>query len=65
MNNKVLRILYAAFMVAVAIAIVVFMIIHIRSGIEGQNAKLMLGCYILLIIWALSRCYTLIRNLRK
>jgi hypothetical protein len=65
MKNYPLRVLYAIFMVAVTIAIAVFMVIHICAGVEGQNAKFILAGYVLLLIWALSRCYTLIRNLRN
>ena len=65
MNNKTFKVLYAAFMAVVAVAVVVFMIIHIRSGNSGQYAKLITGGYVLLFIWAAYRCYTLIKSLRN
>ena len=65
MGNKALKIFYAVFMALMLIALTVFMIVHIRSGIDGQNAKILLAGYILLIIWAAARLYTLIRNLKN
>lgn len=63
MGNKALKILYAVFMALMLVALTVFMIIHIRAGLDGQNAKILLAGYILLIIWAAARLFTLIRNL--
>lgn len=63
MGNKALKILYAVFMALMLVALTVFMIIHIRAGLEGQNAKILLAGYILLIIWAAARLFTLVRNL--
>lgn len=63
MNNKALKIFYAVFMALVLVAMVVFMIIHIRAGLDGQNAKILLAGYILLIIWASARLFTLVRDL--
>ena len=63
MGNKALKIFYAAFITLILAAMVVFMVIHIRAGLEGQNAKLLLGGYILLIIWAAYRIVTLVRDI--
>lgn len=63
MGNKALKIFYAAFMTLILAAMVVFMVIHIRAGLDGQTAKLLLGGYILLIIWASYRIFTLIRDI--
>lgn len=63
MGNKALKILYAVFMALMLVALTVFMIIHIRAGLDGQNAKILLAGYILLIIWAAARLLTLVRNL--
>ena len=62
MDNRIFKVLYAVFMAVVAVAVVVFMIIHLKSG---QYSKLMTAGYVLILIWALSRCYTLIKNLRR
>ena len=65
MGNKIFKVLYAALMVVIAIAVVVFMVIHLKSGQAGQYSKLMTAGYVLILVWALSRCYTLIKNLRR
>ena len=63
MGNKALKIFYAVFMALMLVALTVFMIIHIRAGLDSQNAKILLAGYILLIIWAAGRLFTLIKNL--
>lgn len=63
MENKALKIFYAVFMAMMLVALTVFMVIHIRTGLDSQNAKILLAGYILLIIWAAARLFTLVRNL--
>ena len=65
MGNKALKIFYAVFMALMIVALIVFMIIHIRAGLDGTNAKILLAGYVLLIIWAAGRLFTLIRNIRN
>lgn len=65
MGNKIFKVLYAALMVVIAIAVVVFMVIHLKSGQAGQYSKLVTAGYVLILIWAVYRCYTLIKNLRR
>ena len=52
-------------MTLILAAMVVFMVIHIHAGLDGQTAKLLLGGYILLIIWASYRIFTLIRDITR
>ena len=63
MGNKVLKIFHVVFMALMLVALAVFMIVHIRAGLEGQYAKILLAGYILLIVWAAARLFTIIRNL--
>jgi hypothetical protein len=63
MGNKALKIFYAVFMSLMLVALAVFMIVHIRAGLDGQYAKILLAGYILLIVWASARLFTIIRNL--
>lgn len=63
MGNKAFRIFFAAMMTLAIIALVVFMIVHIRAGLEGTNAKLLLAAYVLMIIWAGIRLFATVRNL--
>ena len=65
MGNKALKIFYAVFMALMLVALTVFMVIHIRAGLDGSNAKVILAGYVLLIIWAAGRLFTLIRNLKQ
>ena len=65
MDNRIFKVLYAVFMAVVAVTVVVFMIIHLKSGQAGQYSKLMTAGYVLIPIWALSRRYTLIKHLRR
>lgn len=65
MGNKALKIFYTVFMALMIVALTVFMVIHIRAGLDGTNAKILLAGYVLLIIWAVGRLFTLIRNLKK
>lgn len=65
MGNRIFEIAYVAFMALVLLAVVVFMILHIKSGLQSGNAKLILAGYILIFIWGLTRLYTLIKNLRN
>ena len=63
MGNKALKIFYAAFMAIILASLVVFMVIHINAGLDGQTAKIILAGYVLLIIWAAARIFNLIRSL--
>jgi hypothetical protein len=63
MGNKAFRIFFAAMMTLAIIALVVFMIVHIRAGLDGTNAKLLLAAYILMIFWAGFRLFATNRSL--
>ena len=63
MGNKVFRIFFAAMMTLAIIALVVFMIVHIRAGLDEVNAKLLLAAYVLMIIWAGFRLLATIKSL--
>ena len=52
-------------MAVLLVAVVAFMILHIKAGLDSSNAKLLLGGYILILIWAGMRLYTLIKSLRQ
>lgn len=65
MGNRIFKIMYTAFMAMILVAVLVFMILHIRSGLQSGNAKLLLGGYILILIWGATRLYTLIKDLKE
>ncbi len=62
MGNKALKIFYAAVMGLMLVALVIFMIMHISEGLGGTYSKLMLAFYVLLIVWAALRVYTLVKE---
>ena len=64
MGNKAFRIFYVVMMALAIIALVVFMIIHIRAGLEREYAKILLAAYVLMILWAAMRLIRGIKNLR-
>ena len=64
MGNKIMKVAYAAFIALLTIGLVVFMVIHITKGLVGGNEKLILGGYILMIVWASMKLYTAIKNLK-
>ena len=63
MGNKVLRIFSAVMMALAIVALVVFMIVHIRTGLSATNAKLMLAAYVLMIFWAGYRLFSILKSL--
>ena len=64
MGQKILKIAYAVFVALLTIGLIVFMIVHISKGLAGGNAKLILGAYILMIVWALMKLSAAIKNLK-
>lgn len=65
MNNKIFKITYAAIISIILIALVVFMVMQICSGVKGNIATLYTAMYGLLIIWAAVRLYSLIKEIRN
>ena len=64
MKSRIFKILYAALIAVLTVALIVFMIIHITKGLTGGNEKLILGAYVLMIVWALMKLSTAIRSLK-
>ena len=63
MGNKALKIFYAAFMAIILVSLVVFLVIHVRAGLDGQYAKLQIAGYALLIVWAVYRLICLVKSI--
>ena len=63
MGNKALKIFYAAFMTIILVSLIVFMVIHVRAGLDGQYAKILLAGYVLLILWAALRIFNLVKSI--
>ena len=64
-NKKIFKITYAAIIAIILIALVVFMVLQISSGVKGNIATLYTAMYGLLIIWAAVRLYSLIKEIRN
>jgi hypothetical protein len=64
MKSRIFKIFYAVLIALLTVALVVFMIIHIGKGLAGGNEKLILGAYVLMIVWALMKLYGAIKSLR-
>ncbi len=65
MGNKALVIFRAVFMVLMLVALAVFMILHIKAGLDTQNSKLLLAGYVLLLIWAGVRVFVLVKEILR
>ena len=64
MKSRIFKIFYDVLIALLTDALVVFMIIHIGKGLAGGNEKLILGAYVLMIVWALMKLYGAIKSLR-
>lgn len=64
MKTRIFKIFYAAVIALLTVALVVFMIIHIGKGLAGGNEKLILGAYVLMIVWALMKLAGAIKSLK-
>ncbi len=65
MGDKALVIFRAVFMVLMLVALAVFMILHIKAGLDTQNSKLLLAGYVLLLIWAGVRVFVLVKEILR
>ena len=65
MKSKLFLIIYAILIAVITVGLIVFMIIHITKGLSGGNQKLILGAYILMIIWAIMKLHAAIKSLRE
>lgn len=63
MGNRFLKIFHLAVMALALVALVVFLVLHILAGLDTQMSKIYLVLYLLLIIWAGTRVYTLAKDL--
>lgn len=58
--HKILKGLVAVVMAAVLVVLAMLTINHVQAGIMTQNQKLMLGAYILMMVYA---CYRMVVNI--
>lgn len=65
MNRKIFKVVYAVLMALILVALVVFMILQITRGSEGQMSTLYILMYILLMFWAAIRLYSLLKDIKN
>jgi hypothetical protein len=65
MGNKIMKICLAILMSAAIVILAILMVMHIREGLVTQNAKMYMWFYVILIVWAAIRLYSLIKEIRK
>lgn len=65
MNNKFLKIFYAAFMAIILVCVVLLAVQDIRLGINTTTDKLIVGVYVLLVLYAIRRIYRLVKDLMQ
>ena len=54
-----MKIFHFAVMAIALVAIVVFMVLHVKAGLEAQMSKVYAALYVLLAVWAGIRTYSL------
>ena len=65
MGNKIMKICLAVLMAAAIVILAVLMVMNVIEGLVGQNAKMYMWFYVILIVWAAIRLYSLIKDIRK
>ena len=65
MGNKIMKTCLAVLMAAAIVILAVLMVMHVKEGLVGQNAKMYMWFYVILIVWAAIRLYSLIKDIRK
>ena len=58
-----MKIFHMAVMVLAFVVLTVFMVLHVRAGIESQMSKLYLGLYLILMGWAAVRVFSIAKDL--
>ena len=61
--HKILKGLVAVVMAAVLVVLAMLIINHVQAGIMTQNQKLMLGAYVLMMLYAAYRLFVNIRDI--
>ena len=61
--RKILKGLVALVMAAVLVVLVMLTVAHVQSGLADSNAKIMLGAYSLMMLYAAYRLFMNIRDI--
>ena len=63
MENRIMKIFRLVIMALAFVVLTVFMVLHVRAGIETQMSKLYLGLYVVLMGWAAVRVFSIAKDL--
>lgn len=63
MGNKIMKIFHLVVMALAFVVLTIFMILHVRAGIDSQMSKLYLGLYLVLMGWAAVRVFSIAKDL--
>lgn len=61
--HKILKGLVAVVMAAVLVVLAMLTITHVQAGVMTQNQKIMLGAYVLMMLYAGYRLFVNIRDI--
>ena len=62
-SRKILKGIVALVMAAVLVVLIMLTVAHVQSGLGDSNAKMMLGAYVLMMLYAAYRMFMNIRDI--
>jgi len=65
MESKIAKIIRLVIMAVALVALVVFMVLHLRGGVDTQMEKIYLALYIMLTVWAGIRVVSITKDLKN
>lgn len=63
METRFMKYFRLVVMAVAFVALAVFTVLHARSGLETQTSKLYLGFFIILMVWAAIRVFSIAKDL--
>ena len=63
--RKILKGLVALVMTAVLVVLIMLTVAHVQSGLLTNNSKLMLGAYVLMMLYAGYRVFVNVRDILR
>ena len=65
MNNRILKICYAAFLAVILVCIIILAVQDIRMGVSTMRDKGIVALYVALALYALWRIIRLVKEIRR
>lgn len=63
METRFMKIFRLVVMAVAFVALAVFAVLHASSGLETQTSKLYLGFFVILMVWAAIRVFSIAKDL--